>query len=366
MLFMRCKASARMLVVLTTFFSACLAAASASAEKRIAFIVGNAAYQHATVLANPANDASDMAAALRELDFHVMLGIDLTKREFDELTRTFSQALADADTALFFYAGHGLQVSGRNYLVPVDAQLKSERDLDFDAVSLDFLLKQMELGRDNKTNIVFLDACRDNPLARNLARTMGTRSASVGQGLAEVQTGVGTFVAYSTQPGNVALDGSGRNSPFTAALAKTVKEPGKNLTAVMIDVRKQVLTETGGKQVPWDHSALVGEFFFRGGTPSNAEPAAAAAAFQKRTLDLVKIENLKERERQLVEANRDDQMKLFETQRSGEARDVINRQVGKIQLQMVRRGQELQRVRDEMATLEAGGEPAPSDAAPKN
>ena len=139
--------------------------------------------------------------------------------------------------------------------------------------ALDFVLKQMELEREGKTNIVLLDACRDNPLARNLARTMGTRSASVGQGLAQVRTGVGTFIAYSTQPGNVALDGQGRNSPFTSALTKAVQEPGRTITTVMIDVRKDVLAATGGRQVPWDHSALTGDFYFH--------RAGAAGAMKK-------------------------------------------------------------------------------------
>src|SRR4029078_12549397 len=109
---------------------------------------------------------------------------------------------------------------GRNILTPVAPSLQVERDLDFEAVSVDFVLKQMELEREGKTNVVFLDACRDNPLARHLARSMGTRSAAIGQGLAQVQTGVGTFIAYSTQPGNAALDGKGRNSPVTSAWAK--------------------------------------------------------------------------------------------------------------------------------------------------
>src|SRR5262249_42876078 len=151
--------------------------------------------------------------------FEVILGVDLDKRGFESKVRDFSQLIADADVAAFFYAGHGLQVSGRNYLVPVDAHLENERDLDFATIGFDLVLKQMELGRETKTNIVFLDACRNNPFVRNLARSMGTRSISVGQGLAQVNTGVGTFIAYSTQPDNVALDGNGPNSPFTTALA---------------------------------------------------------------------------------------------------------------------------------------------------
>jgi hypothetical protein len=172
-----------------------LLALPASAQKRVGLVIGNSAYKHATALANPANDANDMGAALKELGFEVILGLDLDKRGFDQRVREFSRALPDAETGVFYYAGHGLQVLGRNFLIPVDAQLQSERDLDFEASSLDFILKQMELDREGKTSIVFLDACRDNPLAGNLARSMGTRSAGVGRGLAQVQAGVGPVVA---------------------------------------------------------------------------------------------------------------------------------------------------------------------------
>ena len=248
-----------------------LAMSPAAAAKRVALVIGNAAYQQAGALTNPVNDAADMAKALTAAGFDVVLGLDLDRRAFDGKLREFARLVDGADTAVLFYAGHGLQVAGHNYLVPVDAGLASERDLDFDAVSLDFVLRQMEVGRDGKTSIVFLDACRNNPLSRNLARSMGTRGASVGQGLAEVQTGVGTFIAYSTQPGNVALDGDGRNSPFTQALAAHVTEPGKNLTSIMIEVRNDVLKVTDGQQVPWDHSALTSDFFFQG------QPQAANA-----------------------------------------------------------------------------------------
>src|SRR5262245_54444731 len=181
-----------------------IAVMPAAAEKRVALVIGNSNYARAGKLANPVHDATKMAKTLRQSGFEVILGLDLDRRAFEGKVRTFSRALTHADTAVLYYAGHGLQVAGHNYLIPADAGLKTERDLDFEAIGLDFVLKQMETGREGKTNIVFLDACRDNPLARNLARSMGTRSASVGTGLAEVQTGVGTFIAFSTQPGNVA------------------------------------------------------------------------------------------------------------------------------------------------------------------
>jgi hypothetical protein len=353
----------------------------ALAEKRVALVVGNSAYVQAGTLPNPMNDASDMAEALKKVGFEVILGLDLTKSAFDGKVRDFARALEQADVAVFFYAGHGLQVGGRNYLVPVDARLQSERDLDFDGISLDFVLRQVELDREGKTSIVFLDACRDNPLARNLARSMGTRSASVGQGLAQVQTGVGTFIAYSTQPGNVAVDGAGRNSPFTAALAKAVVQPDRNLTSVMIEVRKEVLSATGGKQVPWDHSALTGDFYFHLASASGVLPKVIPGrpeneeSVQQRlrqleeelkkksdpqiTAKMVSLSQFKARLQQLEDNNRQDQQRIFDTYRKvgassdPAARSAVNREVGSIQMDMARRGQEMRKLREDIGTLEA-------------
>ena len=233
----------------------------ARAETRVALVVGNSAYRAAAPLANPLNDARDVAAALKTAGFVVVQALDADRAKLDAALRAFADKLSSADVALFFYAGHGLQVGLHNYLVPVDAKLERERDLEFETVRLDFVLRQMEIDRDGKTTIVILDACRDNPLARNLARSMGTRSTAVGLGLAPASTGLGTFIAYSTQPGNVALDGVGRNSPFTAALVRHMTAR-RNLPATMIEVRKDVVAATGGRQVPWDHSALTGDFYF--------------------------------------------------------------------------------------------------------
>ena len=353
-----------------------LAISPAAAAKRVALVIGNAAYQQAGALTNPVNDAADMAKALTAAGFNVVLGLDLDRRTFDGKLREFARLVDGADTAVLFYAGHGLQVAGHNYLVPVDAGLGSERDLDFEAVSLDFVLRQMEVGREGKTSIVFLDACRNNPLSRNLARSMGTRGASVGQGLAEVQTGVGTFIAYSTQPGNVALDGEGRNSPFTQALASHVSEPGKNLTSIMIEVRNDVLKTTDGRQVPWDHSALTSDFFF-GEAPLAANGLASAAGDQEivqarlraieeqvksksdrtQTLSLVKLEQLKERVRQLDESIRADQQRIADTysQRRDrtESSSTLSMEVGSIQMQMTRRVLEKKSLQEQIAKLSA-------------
>ena len=354
---------ARILLALIAF--CVLLVLPAAAEKRVALVVGNSTYKEVSPLPNPVNDANDIAAALKASGFDVVLGIDVDKRDFDSRIRSFTQLLETADVAVLFYAGHGMQVGGRNYLIPVDAKLQSERELDFDAVSLDFILKQMELGRADKTNIVFLDACRDNPFSGNLARSMGTRSASIGKGLAQAETGVGTFIAYSTQPGNVAVDGAGRNSPFTAALSKYIKESNHNLTSVMIDVRKDVLAATGGKQVPWDHSALTGEFYFKetAATANRSagvgeDPEVKKKSDVEQTGNIVALAQARERLRQLTEDNKADQQRIFDKQyETGSTEDSSSRTnlamaIGKIQMQMVRRNQQAEKLRGEIKALE--------------
>ncbi|MEI3852078.1 MULTISPECIES: caspase family protein [Ensifer] len=255
-------------------------ASQAVAEKRVALVIGNSAYQHVAALPNPGNDAADMAAKLEGLGFEVVTGVDLDLSGVRRVLRDFVGRLDGADLALFYYAGHGLQVNGENYLAPIDAKLASHVDLDFEAVPMNLILSAME--RSTRVNVVLLDACRDNPLAVNLARSMGTRSASVGRGLAKVGTGIGTLIAFATQPGNVALDGSGRNSPFTSALLRHLGQPGRDITRELIDVRRDVLSATGGKQVPWDNSSLTGEVVLKpadGGQPASVkEPATDQTA----------------------------------------------------------------------------------------
>ncbi len=264
----------RLRMALLACFALAVGSFPALSETRVALVVGNGAYANTSRLANPLNDARDMAAALKVQGFDVVVAYDAGKTKLDEALRTFTDKLAKADVALFFYAGHGLQVGLQNYILPVDAKLQRERDLEFEAVKLEFVLRQMEIDREGKTSIVILDACRDNPLARNLASSMGTRSTAVGRGLATAPAGLGTFIAYSTQPGNVALDGEGRNSPFAAALLKHLPAPGRNLPALLIEVRKDVVAVTKGQQVPWDHSAMTQDFSFVALAPSST-PAAA-------------------------------------------------------------------------------------------
>ncbi len=245
---------------------------AACAAKRVALVIGNGAYANAPTLTNPKNDAEDMAAALKALGFTVILGIDLDKRAMDRKILEFSGALSGADAGVFHYSGHGLQVAGVNYLVPVDATLETAAALDFEAVRLDLVQRTME--RETKTNILFLDACRNNPLTRNLARALGTRSVDIGHGLASMESGAGTLISFSTQPGNVALDGAGRNSPYSGLLVKALGTPGEDVLSMLTGVRNAVMAATSEKQVPWDNNALRARFYFN---PAAAAPAQSQA-----------------------------------------------------------------------------------------
>ncbi|RWB37569.1 MAG: hypothetical protein EOQ46_31650 [Mesorhizobium sp.] len=267
-----CPAMRRTLITLVVLLSTTVL--GHAAEKRIALVIGNSAYQHAVPLANPKNDSSDIAAKLESLGFEVVSNQDLDLAGMRRTVRAFLEKLDGADMALFFYAGHGIQVNGNNYMVPVDSQLSTYNDLDFEALPMDLVLSAME--RSTKTNLIFLDACRDNPFAENLSRSMGTRSGAVGRGLARLGSGVGSLVAFATQPGNVALDGAGRNSPFTAALLAHLGTPGQDITRDLIDVRREVLAATAGKQVPWENSSLTGEVILS--PVAIVEPKVASAA----------------------------------------------------------------------------------------
>jgi uncharacterized caspase-like protein len=194
-------------VIFVLVFSMLVAVPFAYSQKRVALVIGNSAYQHTPRLTNPANDATDIAVGLKKHGFQVIDGFDLDKPAFERKVREFAAALNGADAGLFFYAGHGLQVAGQNYLVPIDAKAEGMDALEFEMIRAEAIQRIME--RQSNTNILFLDACRDNPLARNLARSMGTRSSEVGRGLAAVESGIGTLISFSTQPGNVAIDGAG-------------------------------------------------------------------------------------------------------------------------------------------------------------
>lgn len=232
-----------------------------------AFIVGNTTYAHADKLPNAANDAADLAGRLRALGYQVTLKTDVDRRAFLGAFQAFVQSLAADDLALFFYAGHGVQISGENYLFPTDALVEKESDARELLVPLNALLA--DLSRSTRTRIVLLDACRNNPFAGAMAKLQAVRSAGQTRGLARVYAGVGSFIAYSTQPDNVARDGTGRNSPFTEALLRHVAATGVDVHGVMRKVRADVQAATAEEQVPWENSSLVDEVRFAGGLVSS-------------------------------------------------------------------------------------------------
>ncbi len=236
-------------------------AAVAGEARRVALVVGNGRYLNADPLANPVNDATDMAGKLRSLGFEVVEGYDLDKRTLERRIGEFSDRLEGAEAGLFFYAGHGLQVDGRNFIVPVDARLDVPAKLKLEAVPMDDVLDLME--QQSPVSLVFLDACRNNPFTRSLSLSAQTRSATaIGAGLAQFASSRGSFIAFSTAPGAVAMDGTGRNSPFTAALLAHLETPGASISDVMIAVRRDVLAATRNFQTPWEQGSLTERFEF--------------------------------------------------------------------------------------------------------
>lgn len=232
-------------------------AQAAVPERRVALVIGNSAYTAVPPLANPMRDARGMSAALKRLGFDVVEGYDLKMDDMTNLVRQFAQKLDGAKAGLVYYAGHGIAVGDENYLIPVDATLRSEADLDFRAVNVQLILRQMQ--RDERVNIVILDACRDNPFASQLA----ARSRSVTRGLQpiETQSASGILIAFATDPRATALDGErDGHSPFTDALLKHIETPEVSITTVMDRVRADVWEATGKKQKPWTNSSIIGEF----------------------------------------------------------------------------------------------------------
>jgi len=232
----------------------------AEAEKRVALIVGNGAYQYVGRLANPRNDAALMAVTLKSLGF-TLIGdraqIDLDKAGFESAIQTFGTQLQGADVGLFFYSGHGLQIRGENYLIPTSADLMIEADVDFQLIDVNVVLQQMKQAR-STLNIVILDACRDNPFEGR-----GFRAAK--PGLAQMQAPEGTLISYATEPGNVALDGNQGNSPYTQALAQIIRQPGLELFEVFNEVGLAVRRSTKNRQAPWvSTSPIKGQFYFAG------------------------------------------------------------------------------------------------------
>jgi hypothetical protein len=252
-----------------------LTAQAARADRRVAFVVGNGSYTSVTQLPNPPIDAKAMAATLRNVGFEVVEGANLTRDKMTEKLLDFGRKAQGADIAVFYYAGHGIAISGTNYLLPVDADIKSEMDVKLgSAINIDVTLDQT-MG-DAKVKLVFLDACRDNPFAAKIRSSSPTRSVSVQTGLAEMKSGEGTLIAFATGPGQTALDGeTGANSPFTRALITNIARPGVEIQQAMTSVRAQVNEETNKGQLPWGHTNLTGAVYLNpAAAPSNAVAAA--------------------------------------------------------------------------------------------
>jgi hypothetical protein len=234
-------------------------------EQRVALVIGNSAYKEAP-LRNPANDANDIAAALKGLGFAVTLKTNANQKQMKQALREFGQALKKGGVGLFYYAGHGIQSRGRNYLIPVGASVESEAELEDESVDASLVLSYMEDAQ-NRVNIVVMDACRNNPFTRSF------RSAS--RGLAQMEAARGSFIAYATAPGSVAADGDGRNGVYTKHLLASLKRPDTDMEKVFKRAHAAVMEETKGKQTPWVSSSLTGDFYFKPGSPG-AAPAAPA------------------------------------------------------------------------------------------
>jgi hypothetical protein len=235
-------------------------------ERRIALVIGNSAYRNVPLLTNPVRDATAIADALRRTGFQmVTLQTDLTKEKLVDALRNFAQLADSADWALVYYAGHGLEMGGANYLIPVDAKLSTDRDVGFETVPLDQVLSAVEGAK--RLKLVLLDACRDNPFASQMRRTMATASRSIGRGLASIEPESGTLVVYAAKHGETALDGDGTNSPFATAFMKNIQTPGLEVRRMFDFVRDDVLDMTGRRQQPFSYGSVSGrqEFFFVAG-----------------------------------------------------------------------------------------------------
>lgn len=224
-----------------------------SSTRRIALVIGNSAYRHTGQLSNPVNDAQDIGRALERNNFQVILKTDATLEAMADAIHQFGESLKGGGVGVFYYAGHGIQVKGENYLLPIDTKLNREDEIKRKAISASDILDKMGEGKSH-LNLVFLDACRNNPFP--------TSSRSVTSGLTSMNAPSGTLLVFSTNPNNVAEDGSGRNGTYTKHLLKLLDQPGLEVGMLLRQVRTKVKEETGGKQIPWENGSIEGTFYF--------------------------------------------------------------------------------------------------------
>jgi hypothetical protein len=250
-----------------------MGAAASALEHRVALVIGNGDYKTAP-LKNPVNDARAMASTLRGLGFEVLTAENVGRKAMLQKLREYRDKLRPDSIGLFYYAGHGVQVKGQNYLIPTDAAVQSEAEIDEESVNLAHLLDRLDEAK-NTINIVILDACRDNPFARSFR--------SVTRGLAQVDAPTGTLIAYATAPGRTAADGDGANGVYTEEMLRVLKTPGLKVEDVLKRVRAGVVQRTNGQQTPWDASSLIGDFYFIPPAPNaatSAPPVSIAAPSQ--------------------------------------------------------------------------------------
>lgn len=267
------------------------AASPTQTVQRLALVIGNGDYKTQR-LANAANDGRDMAQALRALGFEVIEKIDASLQDMEEAIAAFGKALQKGGVGLFYYAGHGVQVAGRNYLIPVDARIESESDVKYKAVDPGLVMGKME-DAESGVNIVILDACRNNPFGRAFRRSLGSR------GLAQMDAPRGTLIVYATSPGAEASDGDERNGMFTKYLLQELRVPNQSISQALQRVRAQVIQATEGKQTPWESSSLTGDFF-----PAGRADPSATLDFTEERRRIAELQTQLEAERRRMEEER--------------------------------------------------------------
>jgi uncharacterized caspase-like protein len=320
------------------------ASGPAQAERRVALVIGNSNYKQANIsLSNPKNDAQDISATLTSLGFEVVTTVDATKREMDLSLQTFARLAINADSALFFYAGHAMQFQGRNYLMPVDAELEDEISVRYQTVAIDEV--RAALDRANGVKIMILDACRNNPLADRLQRTLygsASRAIETTRGLARIDKTQGMVVAYATAADDVAQDGTGRNSPFTTALLRRLQEPGLEIEMMFRRVAFDVNAQTGGRQRPETYISLLSEYYLNQNDRIvwdrikdqddvaalrdfiNKYPSSPHAVFARNRLDLLE-RYVSERAESARRAREEEQRKAAEAEAQRVARETLAR-----------------------------------------
>ena len=248
----------------------------ADSDDRFALVIGNSAYQHASVLKNPLNDSKDIAVALEDLYFETTLLQDATNQQIEiEINKFLLKLEKEKGVGLFYYAGHGVQLNGENYLVPVETHAGSDKEIQAQSFNISKLLNGMRKSK-NATNIIILDACRDNPFktgavdgSRSVGDANGTRGLKrkdvpkLDTGLSKLDAPPNTLIAFATAPGRVAQDGDGRNSPYTTKLIESMQRSGLTIGQVFRQVRAEVVEQTDGQQIPWESSSLIQDFYFK-------------------------------------------------------------------------------------------------------